>query len=326
MTAEDGRAGRARVTSADVARASGVSRATVSYVLNNKPNRNISAATRALVLEKARELGHVPHASARALRLGRSNVILALVSDFAFGHIRDQVLATLDVELTRRGYVLLVHRYAADLRPLEQLWPLVSPDVVVAMSGLTIEETETIRDSPTSLVEIRSIFQQRQAGRMQVEHLHAMGHTALGYAFPTRRSIRTVAADRFEGSRSVARRLGLPPFVVERIDRDVGETVEHALDAWLHGPRPVTAVCAHNDELAAMIVLALGRRGLRAGTDLAVIGIDDIPLAQIGITTIAIDPAAVTEGIVERVLAALERRDPRVSRTPPLRLIRRDSA
>lgn len=55
-------------TSADVARLAGVSRATVSYVLNNTSAVRISEPTRRRVHEAAEELGYVPHAAARSLR------------------------------------------------------------------------------------------------------------------------------------------------------------------------------------------------------------------------------------------------------------------
>jgi len=57
-----------RVTITDVAAASGVSRATVSFVLRDSPGQTISAATRERVRRTARDLGYVPHAIARALR------------------------------------------------------------------------------------------------------------------------------------------------------------------------------------------------------------------------------------------------------------------
>ena len=57
-----------RVTSEDVARASGVSRATVSYVLNNDPRQSIPLETRERVLKIARELGYRPSTAARILR------------------------------------------------------------------------------------------------------------------------------------------------------------------------------------------------------------------------------------------------------------------
>lgn len=58
----------ARVTSADVAREAGVSRATVSYVLNDRPGRSIPEATRERVRTAAARLDYVPDQRARALR------------------------------------------------------------------------------------------------------------------------------------------------------------------------------------------------------------------------------------------------------------------
>src|SRR6476660_4105364 len=63
-------------TSADVARLAGVSRATVSYVLNNTSAVRISEPTRRRVHEAAKELGYVPHAAARSLRAGHSRMVL----------------------------------------------------------------------------------------------------------------------------------------------------------------------------------------------------------------------------------------------------------
>ena len=64
-------------TSSDVARRAGVSRATVSYVLNDLIDSRISAETRARVLAAADELGYTTHALARSLRAGHSTIILA---------------------------------------------------------------------------------------------------------------------------------------------------------------------------------------------------------------------------------------------------------
>src|SRR5215469_1237155 len=64
-----------RVTSSDIAQAAGVSRTTVSFVLNETKGANISAETRARVLEAARTLDYVPHSAARMLVSGRTRTI-----------------------------------------------------------------------------------------------------------------------------------------------------------------------------------------------------------------------------------------------------------
>src|SRR5207302_10665646 len=63
-------------TSADVARLANVSRATVSFVLNNVWDSRVSEETQERVMKAAEELGYVPHAIARSLRAGRSNLVI----------------------------------------------------------------------------------------------------------------------------------------------------------------------------------------------------------------------------------------------------------
>jgi DNA-binding LacI/PurR family transcriptional regulator len=315
-----------RALSADVAREAGVSRATVSYVLNNRTDRSISDATRARVLATARRLGHVPHAPARSLRLGRSNVVLALVSDFAFGYLRDRLLSTLDAAMTRRGYVLLVHRYSEELRPLPELWRLVAPDVVVSMGGLSVSEADSLRGARAQLISVQSLFDHTRAGEMQAEYLVGKGHRRLGYAYPSEGNVRSIAEERLAGTRLACRRLGVPPPAVMRVDRRHPTTLSRALERWNSLADPPTAICAHNDEIAVMLSLADSSRGFALGDRLAVIGMDDIPISRLGISTIALDVDLVTERIVEQVVATLEGRVPQLSAQPVLRVISRASA
>lgn len=315
-----------RATSADVAREAGVSRATVSYVLNNVPNRSVAPATRALVLDTAARLGHVPHASARALRLGRTNVVLALVRDFTFGHIADQVLEGLDAALAGRGYVLLVNRYSEDVRQLDELWRLVDPAVVVSMSGLSVPEASSIQDFRGKLVRGHNLMNRARGGEMQAEYLFSRGHRNLAYAYPVDRGIQPVAQDRLRGTQRACARLGIPEPAVIEVDKDDIDTAAAAIRRWREMPGPITAICAHNDELAIMLQLIMSSRQAEDGKPLPVIGIDDIPLARVGITTIAIDVEQVTSRLVEMVIAALENRPAKVSRKPVLRLVVRDSA
>src|ERR1700755_2909875 len=92
-----------RITSADVARLAGVSRATVSYVLNDTPHQTISAGTRPRVLNPPTRLGYAPSAAARTLRTGRSDVVLCLLPDWPIGDEGGALLTHLSSAFARRG-------------------------------------------------------------------------------------------------------------------------------------------------------------------------------------------------------------------------------
>jgi DNA-binding LacI/PurR family transcriptional regulator len=75
-----------RPTSRDVAAAAGVSRATVSYVLNGADTKHrITPATRDRVLEVAERLGYEPNAVALALRAGRTEIVLVEIPNWPLG-------------------------------------------------------------------------------------------------------------------------------------------------------------------------------------------------------------------------------------------------
>lgn len=93
---------KGKVTSAAVARAAGVSRTTVSFVLNNKPGANISQETRDRVLEAARQLNYVPDASARNLATGRTKTIAFAVHKPSAHAFADIFLSSLLSGLVRR--------------------------------------------------------------------------------------------------------------------------------------------------------------------------------------------------------------------------------
>ncbi|WP_333775572.1 LacI family DNA-binding transcriptional regulator [Streptomyces sp. IBSBF 3136] len=89
-----------RVTMADVARAAGVSSATVSYVLSGE--RPVNPETRAAVQTAITELGFTVNATARSLRTGRSSLVALIVPDIA-NPFRAQLVATLQEKLRGLG-------------------------------------------------------------------------------------------------------------------------------------------------------------------------------------------------------------------------------
>src|SRR3954449_3693311 len=111
-----------RVTSADVARLAGVSRATVSYVLNDTPRQSISADTRTRVLDAAAQLGYAPSAAARALRSGRSDIVLCLLPDWPIGPTVGLFLEHLSAALAAEGLTFVAHPRARVSRPVREVW------------------------------------------------------------------------------------------------------------------------------------------------------------------------------------------------------------
>ena len=206
-------------------------------------------------------------------------------------------------------------------RPPARVWP----DVVVSMAGLSVSEALSIQGARTKLVMAQPLLDQARAGEMQVEHLFSKGHHHLGYAYPSNANVRSIADERLAGTRAACDRLGIPAPAVESIDRNDAATINRALDSWNSRAHPITAICAHNDEIAVMLCLAITARGLRVGKDIAVIGIDGIPISRLGISTVAIDIAQTTQRIVEHVVAAMESRPAKISRKPVLSLIVRES-
>jgi DNA-binding LacI/PurR family transcriptional regulator len=310
-----------RATGADVARIVGVSQATVSYVVNDTPNRSISEATRRRVLEVARELGHVPNAAARTLRSGRSDLVLALVPGFAMGTLFERALELLNDALTQRGYALIVHEHEERLRPISDLWRIVAPTLVVTMGGLDADGRTAVRDAGLASVDAGGVVSMPEIGGRQAAYLAERGHRRLGFGLPSDARLRRFAEQRLDGVRAYCAAHGLP----EPVAVEVGADGESALAACLDRPDPVTAICAHNDDVGLNLLLALRERGLGRET-CAIIGVDDIPSARFGLTTVAIDIEVVSATIVDLVTAHLDGGEPPHPDRPYLRIIERESA
>jgi len=93
----------------DVAKIAGVSRATVSYVINDVPNSNIPAETRARIWNAVNELGYRPNAIAKGLRGNRSNVLGFITDDLSdTPYIVDIIKGAQDVALAHNKMILLM--------------------------------------------------------------------------------------------------------------------------------------------------------------------------------------------------------------------------
>ena len=315
-------AGQRRVTSVDVAREAGVSRTTVSYVLNETPNQRIPEATRDRVWEAVRTLDYAPSAAARALRSGRSDVVIWLMPDWPIGPGIGRTLDQLTPALEEVGLTLVVHTHSGRAESSRHLWRSISPravivwelpDVgeVIAMQAAGAEVilalTGPVQGAAAGVVTLGLEETMRRAGRLQAEYLASRGHRRIGYAYPDDPRLETFAGPRLAGARQACAELGLAEPLTRVVHLDADRAAE-AIDSWRSGPEPVTAVCAFNDEVASAVLAGLRARELRAPTDLAVVGLDNLPAALLSdppLTSVQEATSVLVTHIVQALLAVL---------------------
>ncbi|HEU5473450.1 MAG TPA: LacI family DNA-binding transcriptional regulator [Actinophytocola sp.] len=326
-----------RVTSAEVAKHSGVSRATVSYVLNGNPNQSISSQTRQRVLDAAERLGYTPSAPARALRSGRSDVVLFLLPEWPIGPTIARLVEDLTRSLAASRLTLLLHTHPRSARPVADLWKAITPAAVINHQALTDDEVQVIRRAgipviaPSYQLGGAATFAdfQHAIGRTQVEHLAATGHRRLGFALPDDDRLLAFAQPRLDGARRACTRLGLDHPATQTVSLSAHSATQ-AIDYWRRTPPRITGICAYNDEVALAILAGMRTRRLAAPHHLAVIGVDNIPagaLTDPALTTITTGMSALGQHLATAVVNTLAGKP--IEPGPDqdlLQLIRRDSA
>lgn len=305
-----------RVTAEDVAKLAGVSRATVSYVLNNHPHQTIPEATRARVIDAATALEYTPLASARILSRGRSDVVVMLIPDWPLGSVIPTIMDTVAERLAPHGLEVFLHR-CREGRPVRDLWNAITPAAVIRTGSLGIEEDESLRRSQIGfLLELANsefepglvLFPGVQTGRLQAEHLAARGHRRIGYAWPSDPRLETFARARLDGVRQACLDLDLDQPQVENSSFEADE-IGRAVHAWTAAG--VTGICAFNDELAIGLIQTALAAGHKVPDDLGVVGVDNLPwgaLSNPALTTVTPHPDRIGEVVAEHVLAGLEGR------------------
>ena len=304
-----------RVTSADVAREAGVSRATVSYVLNNTPHQTIPPDTRQRVLDAAARLDYAPSAAARTLRSGRSDVVLCLLPDWPVGQEVGSLLSHLSAALARCGMTFVAHPSTRADRPITEIWKALTPAAVLAFEEISDTELGAMRAAGVApLVALLGVSRsrrrelempQQRVGRLQAEHLAAAGHTRLGYAYPDDPRVAIFAEPRLDGVRHACRAAGLDAPDVRTVPLEVAAAAA-PVGAWHDAG--VTGICAYNDEVALAVLAGMRVRGLGSPQDLALIGVDDIPpgrLSMPSLSTVATDQTVVAEHLAATIIAVI---------------------
>lgn len=276
-------------TSADVARLAGVSRATVSYVLNNTSAVRISEPTRRRVHEAAKELGYVPHAAARSLRAGHSRMVLMPAPTFPVGPLYSQFLSDLQAALGRLDYTVVQYgsvgphgddaaRAWAELRPVAVL----VPGSGLGAKGVTVLKRSGARAvvtlGPEAVEGAHALLMDHEAvGHCAGSHLYDRGRRRIGVVVPEEGGLESFSTPRLEG---VRRALHGTDATVTALPLAYDEESAARLAARWRG-LGLDAVFAYNDEYAMLLMRALQDAGLGIPGDTAVIGADDLMLGRL---------------------------------------------
>lgn len=333
-----------------VARAAGVSAASVSNYLNGRAGR-VGADTADRIAAAIQALDYRPNGVARQLKTGRTPMIGLLVPTVSNPFFAELAVAIERVARRHGCGVLLCNTLRASATEREALDRLASFGVRGLVTASALDDAATWalaarRRTRVVAVDVRRedvgdgwvdaiSLDNRRAGALAVEHLIVLGHRHLVHVTAPGEARSRV--HRRAGFLEAAAAAGLPApavLVGEAPCRDVacadtdllelGRRI--AADIATMRPRP-TGVLALNDMTAIGVLGGLRELGLRVPADISVVGIDDILLGRLftpALTTVRQPVDRMAEAAVERLLARLDGDDrpPDETLFPPELIVR----
>ncbi|MFI6685214.1 LacI family DNA-binding transcriptional regulator [Streptomyces sp. NPDC050485] len=277
-------------TSADVARLAGVSRATVSYVLNNTSAVRISEPTRVRVRAAAEELGYVPHAAARSLRAGRTRIVLLPTAHIPVGPLYSRFFSELQWELRRLDYTVVQYgSLGLGADEAARAWAELRPVAVVSLGEieLTPQGVQLLKRSGARAVIALGpqrvegahalVMDQREIGASAVAHLCERGRRRIGVLIPAEDGLDLFSAPRLAGARKAVHGTDavIEPVTMAYEEESAAELAGRWRELGLD------AVFAYNDEYAMLLMRALQDADIDVPGEVAVIGADDLLLGRL---------------------------------------------
>lgn len=338
-----------RPTQIDVAKLAGVSRATVSYVINGqtKGSVNISSETEQLVLSAIAELGYEPDARAQALRSGNTNTIGLVIPDIRNPHFWE-LAEVIEQKAAASGYHILLSSTAANNEYAEDIFKDLSRRRIdgLIMMGCFAAESEKTKDTVLQLIKRRLpivemsdrlhekyevdvvISDYRATTREAMSHLLSLQHRRIGLIYGV--ALQKAGEDRLIPYQNSLREAGLS--VEQELIVNCGSTLEDAYQAarqLLNSSSRPTALIAINDLLAIGALRAASDLGLNVPTDLSLIGYDDINIAKYlvpRLTTVTKDTIRAGQDAIRLLLSRIQKPDRPYQRINiPAKLIIRES-
>ena len=290
-----------RPTQLDVARKAGVSRATVSYVINHHSDGRvpISEETRLRVLQVIEELGYEPDTRAQSLRSGDTKTIGLIIPDIRNPHFWENADGV-EQEARAAGYHLLLSSMDLSAEYGEDIFKNLSGrriDGLILLMSSFIDNSEEakntlvrvlkrrlpiveISDRPNVNHNVDSVLSDYSAVTIEaMSHLLSLKHQRIGFIYGV--ATPELGFDRFHPYQDCLQAAGLPvdQDLIVRCGPNIDDGYQAGIQLLKRTERP-TAVIAINDLLAIGVMRAASDLGLRIPNDLSLISYDDIPQAK----------------------------------------------
>lgn len=279
------------VTIKDIARAAGVSHATVSRALHNNPA--ISEKTARHVHQVAEALGYFPSAVARGLKTNRSRALGVIISSIADPFF-SEVLQGIEETIQEAGYNLFVaatHR-REDLaqKTVQAMAERRVDGVIVLSASIQGEQWRFLSSTGMPFVVVNnqasedyrySISHDDETGSRQLtRHLIELGHRRIAYL--GNRTAGRTTEDRCRGYRAELEAAGIPlnEAYIHACGSGQPDCGEAAVPYFLSLPEPPTAIVCFNDWVAVGVIHGLQNAGVRVPQDCSVAGFDNIAFSR----------------------------------------------
>jgi LacI family transcriptional regulator len=339
-----------RPTIRDVALLAGVSRTTVSLVLNNVSSANISLETRSRVHNAVVQLNYHPLEAARNLRTQASQTLGVAIPDANNPHYM-QIVNGIDAFAQSQGYntSIFITNFSEERERLCFTWlQQKRSDALILLSGTgraLLSEVRSLHERGyliTNLsfrrdtmfdADIDSVVPQANTGEQLVlRHLVETGHRRIGYIYGV--ANHDLLGDRLQACLYIQQQLGLP--VNEDWIYRCGPSIDDGynvtnrlLQSQVAADQRPTALVVVNDLLAIGVLAALANNGIQVPTEMSVISFDNIPQASYtvpALTTIDYNAHLIGEKAAQLTIERLTQREhPPVLVEIPARLIIRHS-
>ncbi len=276
---------------AEIARLAGVSKTTVSRVLNNKPD--VKPETKGRIAELIRQYDFHPNASAKAIssRKGINTIglIIPYDSNYIFGNpFNTEIMRGVTLETNAAGYHLMLCHYRKEEYVAVYKQNRVSGFILVSPGQDNLNMLDRIQEMGAPLVSTSRVPGMRgvpsievdnvYGGSLAIEHLINLGHRRIGVIKGP--SQLASSSDRFAGYCQTLARHGIP--VDEALVAHGYTSIEsgyQATETLLRNNTDMTAVFAASDLMAIGVISAINQAGLSVPDDISVVGYDNIPLA-----------------------------------------------